>query len=218
MVRYMHPTNDGGGGQGKKENPLEGRKLLEVRPEIARMVDSARRILNKTATPQELLLITAEWIPMARKMNGEEVALCGIECTAALFGKVNTAFEAELRRNPNGLANQLSGARDELWTLLWLMRNWEQEEGRPQINEKEVSDMISNAKTADQLIEIADRMTALRARPTEAECRIALQLMGAIRDMLESGGEGGSRERLELVASRLQNHFDDTLADMSRHP
>lgn len=126
MVRYMHPTAEGAGGQARN-GFLEGKKLLEARPEIARMVESVRRIVEKLATPQELLLMTAEWIPAARRMNAEEAALHGVECTAALYGKLNTAFEVELRRNPNGLANQLSGAKEEMWEILCAMRNREHE-------------------------------------------------------------------------------------------
>lgn len=129
MARCMHPTAESAGGQAGNRF-FEGRKLLETRPEISRMVDSVRRIVNKLATPQELLLMASEWIPMARKMNQEEMDLYGIEHTAALFGKVNTALEDELRRNPNGLANQLGAARDSLWDLLCEMREKEPQEWR----------------------------------------------------------------------------------------
>ena len=81
------------------------------------------------ATPQELLLVTAEWIPAASKMNAEEADLYGIEHSAALFGKVNTAFELESRRNPNGeTLNQLSAARDSLWEVICKMREQEPQE------------------------------------------------------------------------------------------
>ncbi len=127
MGRYLHQTIDGAGAQGGI-GELRGRKILEARPEIMRIVDSVSRIVGKVATPQELLLVTAEWIPMARRMNAEEAILHGIEHTATLFGKVNTAFELEIRRNPNGLANQLSAARDALWDLLCNMREQEPQE------------------------------------------------------------------------------------------
>ena len=128
MVRYMHQTTDGAGGQTRVDE-LKGRKILEARPEIMRMVDSVCRIMKKMATPQELLLVTAEWMPVARKMNAEEADLYGIEHSAALFGKVNTAFELESRRNPNGeTLNQLSAARDSLWEVICKMREQEPQE------------------------------------------------------------------------------------------
>ena len=128
MARYMHPTMDGAGRQGNIAE-LRGRKILEIRPDMMRMVDSICRMMNKLATPQELLLVASEWIPAASRMNAEEADIYGIEHTAALFGKVNTAFEMETRRNPNGLTNQLSAARDALWDLLCRMREKEPQEG-----------------------------------------------------------------------------------------
>lgn len=125
MARHLHPTAGGAGAQGSI-GELRGRKILEARPEIMKMVDSISRIMGKIATPQELLIVTAEWMPLARKMNAEEADLYGIEHTAALFGKVNTAFELEARRNPNGeMLNSLSAARDSLWEVICNMRDKE---------------------------------------------------------------------------------------------
>lgn len=121
MARHLHPTNESAGAQGSIRE-LKGRQILEARPEIMRMVDSVSRIVGKAAAPRELLMATSEWIATVRRMNAEEADLYGIEHTAALFGKVNTAFEVESRRNQAGIANQLCAARDALWDLLCNMK------------------------------------------------------------------------------------------------